>query len=42
VSIIVRGFGARAAQPTSDRSLLGYGKLLDRLDVLLGGRALPQ
>ncbi len=41
VSIIPRGIGALGytqQQPTEDRYLLKYGELLDRLDVLLGGR----
>jgi cell division protease FtsH len=41
VSIIPRGVGALGftqQQPTEDRYLLKRGELLDRLDVLLGGR----
>jgi cell division protease FtsH len=41
VSIIPRGIGALGytqQQPTEDRYLLKHGELLDRLDVLLGGR----
>ena len=41
ISIIPRGIGALGytqQQPTEDRYLLKYGELLDRLDVLLGGR----
>jgi cell division protease FtsH len=41
ISIIPRGFGALGytqQQPTEDRYLLKYSELLDRLDVLLGGR----
>ncbi len=41
VTIIPRGIGALGytqQQPTEDRYLLKYGELLDRLDVLLGGR----
>ena len=45
VSIIPRGIGALGytqQQPTEDRYLLKHGELLDRLDVLLGGRAAEQ
>jgi cell division protease FtsH len=45
VSIIPRGIGALGytqQQPTEDRYLLKQGELLDRLDVLLGGRAAEQ
>ncbi|MGP8097495.1 MAG: ATP-dependent zinc metalloprotease FtsH [Steroidobacteraceae bacterium] len=41
ISIIPRGIGALGFTqqlPTEDRYLLKYGELLDRLDVLLGGR----
>jgi cell division protease FtsH len=41
VTIIPRGIAALGytqQQPTEDRYLLKYGELLDRLDVLLGGR----
>ncbi len=41
VTIIPRGIGALGytqQQPTEDRYLLKFGELLDRLDVLLGGR----
>src|SRR5262249_37187441 len=40
-----RGIGALGytqQQPTEDRYLLKYGELLDRLDVLLGGRGAEQ
>ena len=42
ISIIPRGvaaLGYTQQQPTEDRYLLSRGELLDRLDVLLGGRA---
>jgi cell division protease FtsH len=45
VTIIPRGIGALGytqQQPTEDRYLLRYGELLDRLDVLLGGRGAEQ
>jgi len=45
VSIIPRGIGALGytqQQPTEDRYLLKHGELLDRLDVLLGGRGAEQ
>ena len=45
VSIIPRGIGALGytqQQPTEDRYLLKRSELLDRLDVLLGGRAAEQ
>lgn len=45
VPIIPRGIGALGytqQQPTEDRYLLKHGELLDRLDVLLGGRAAEQ
>jgi cell division protease FtsH len=45
VSIIPRGIGALGytqQQPTEDRYLLKQGELLDRLDVLLGGRGAEQ
>ncbi|HEV2228193.1 MAG TPA: ATP-dependent zinc metalloprotease FtsH [Steroidobacteraceae bacterium] len=45
VSIIPRGIGALGytqQQPTEDRYLLKHGELLERLDVLLGGRAAEQ
>jgi cell division protease FtsH len=45
VTIIPRGIGALGytqQQPTEDRYLLKYGELLDRLDVLLGGRGAEQ
>jgi len=45
VSIIPRGIGALGytqQQPTEDRYLLKQGELLDRLDVLLGGRCAEQ
>jgi cell division protease FtsH len=45
VSIIPRGIGALGytqQQPTEDRYLLKYGELLDKLDVLLGGRGAEQ
>ncbi len=41
ISIIPRGIGALGytqQQPTEDRYLLKHGELLDRMDVLLGGR----
>jgi cell division protease FtsH len=41
VSIIPRGIGALGytqQQPTEDRYLIKHGELLDKLDVLLGGR----
>jgi cell division protease FtsH len=45
ISIIPRGIGALGFTrqlPTEDRYLLKYGELLDRLDVLLGGRVAEQ
>jgi len=45
ISIIPRGIGALGytqQQPTEDRYLLKRGELLDRLDVLLGGRGAEQ
>jgi cell division protease FtsH len=45
ISIIPRGIGALGytqQQPTEDRYLLKHGELLDRLDVLLGGRTAEQ
>jgi cell division protease FtsH len=45
ISIIPRGIGALGytqQQPTEDRYLLKQGELLDKLDVLLGGRAAEQ
>jgi cell division protease FtsH len=45
ISIIPRGIGALGytqQQPTEDRYLLKHGELLDRLDVLLGGRGAEQ
>jgi cell division protease FtsH len=45
VSIIPRGIGALGYTqqlPTEDRYLLKHGELLDRMDVLLGGRAAEQ
>lgn len=42
ISIIPRGIGALGftqQQPTEDRYLLKHNELLDKLDVLLGGRA---
>ena len=45
VSIIPRGIGALGytqQQPAEDRYLLKHGELLDRLDVLLGGRGAEQ
>lgn len=45
VSIIPRGIGALGytqQQPAEDRFLLKHGELLDRLDVLLGGRGAEQ
>ncbi len=45
VSIIPRGIGALGytqQQPTEDRYLLKHSELLDRLDVLLGGRGAEQ
>jgi cell division protease FtsH len=45
VSIIPRGIGALGFTqqlPTEDRYLLRYSELLDRLDVLLGGRVAEQ
>jgi cell division protease FtsH len=45
VSIIPRGIGALGytqQQPTEDRYLLKHGELLDRMDVLLGGRGAEQ
>ncbi len=45
ISIIPRGIGALGytqQQPTEDRYLLKRGELLDRLDVLLGGRVAEQ
>jgi len=45
ISIIPRGIGALGFTqqlPTEDRYLLKYGELLDRLDVLLGGRIAEQ
>ena len=45
ISIIPRGIGALGytrQQPTEDRYLLKQGELLDRLDVLLGGRGAEQ
>jgi cell division protease FtsH len=45
ISIIPRGIGALGftqQQPTEDRYLLKFGELLDRLDVLLGGRVAEQ
>ncbi len=41
ISVIPRGIGALGytrQQPTEDRYLLTHGELLDRLDVMLGGR----
>ncbi|MGH8328050.1 MAG: ATP-dependent zinc metalloprotease FtsH, partial [Steroidobacteraceae bacterium] len=45
ITIIPRGIGALGytqQQPTEDRYLLKHGELLDRLDVLLGGRGAEQ
>jgi cell division protease FtsH len=45
VSIIPRGIGALGytqQQPTEDRYLLKHSELLDRLDVLMGGRGAEQ
>jgi cell division protease FtsH len=45
ISIIPRGFGALGftqQQPTEDRYILKRSELLDRLDVLLGGRVAEQ
>ncbi|HZT03471.1 MAG TPA: ATP-dependent zinc metalloprotease FtsH [Steroidobacteraceae bacterium] len=45
VTIIPRGFGALGytqQQPAEDRYLFRYGELLDRLDVMLGGRGAEQ
>lgn len=45
ISIIPRGIGALGFTqqlPTEDRYLLKYSELLDRLDVLLGGRVAEQ
>ncbi len=45
VSIVPRGIGALGytlQRPTEDRHLMRYGELLDRLAVLLGGRAAEQ
>jgi len=45
VAIIPRGIGALGytqQQPTEDRYLLKHGELLDRLDVLMGGRGAEQ
>jgi cell division protease FtsH len=45
ISIIPRGIGALGFTqqlPTEDRYLLKYGELLDRLDVLMGGRVAEQ
>jgi cell division protease FtsH len=45
ISIIPRGIGALGFTqqlPTEDRYLLKFGELLDRLDVLLGGRVAEQ
>ena len=45
ITIIPRGIGALGytqQQPAEDRYLFKYGELLDRLDVLLGGRGSEQ
>jgi cell division protease FtsH len=45
ISIIPRGIGALGFTqqvPTEDRYVVKYGELLDRLDVLLGGRGAEQ